>query len=311
VSDVFQVRSVQEVREQLARRGFTFEERPNQAFLARLNNTVVNAYHSGKVMIQGGTEEERLRLVEALGGEVTPKTSPSPSKIYQSFDELPFPRVGIDEAGKGDFFGPLVIAAVRATSKQHEHLREMGVRDSKRLTPNAIESLAQEITTFLGSGNYAIVEIGPRRYNQLYEKIGNLNELLAWGHARALENILQSAAAPVAISDQFGDAHYVRDALLKLGKKTELVQRPKAEEDAAVAAASVLARHRFVRKIAELSAKFQVEIPKGSTAVEDVARKLVAKHGAFVLADIAKIHFKTTARVVHDPSILRRVLATE
>ena len=111
-------------------------------------------------------------------------------------------RIGIDESGKGDYFGPLVIAAVFVTPVTQQDLVLMQVRDSKKISDGRILEMAPDIRLVCP---HSIVAIGPQRYNELYAKIRNLNRLLAWGHARALENLLQQVDCDLAIADQFGD----------------------------------------------------------------------------------------------------------
>jgi ribonuclease HIII len=207
-------------------------------------------------------------------------------------------RIGIDESGKGDYFGPLVIAAVLVTPADEADLRLMQVRDSKRISDGRILELAPDIRQVC---RHSVVAIGPQRYNELYAKINNLNRLLAWGHARALENILEHAECPLAISDQFGDERFIMSALLEKGKKIQLIQRPKAEEDLAVAAASILARAEFLLRLKRLSEEIGLSLPKGaSQAVELAARVVVKKLGRERLESVAKLHFKTTQSVLRN-----------
>ncbi len=205
-------------------------------------------------------------------------------------------HIGTDESGKGDFFGPLVIAAFFLPDGQEDVLRELGVKDSKRLS----DGRARDIAAALKSGyRCSVVTIGPEKYNELYGKLRNLNRLLAWGHARAIENILETTDAALAVTDQFGDKSWVLNALMKKGRAIELVQRPRAEEDLAVAAASILARAEFLTRLHFLSREAGMELPKGaSSMVEEAAVKLVAGRGPGILNSVAKTHFKTTARVL-------------
>jgi ribonuclease HIII len=206
------------------------------------------------------------------------------------------PRTGIDESGKGDYFGPLVIAAVLVTPADEPDLRLMQVRDSKRISDGRILEMAPDIRQVC---RHSVVAIGPQRYNELYNKIKNLNRLLAWGHARALENILAHTECILAISDQFGDERFILNALLEKGKTIQLIQRPKAEDDLAVAAASILARAEFLTRLKKLSDEIGIALPKGaSPAVEMVARTIVRKFGKAGLEGVAKLHFKTTQAVL-------------
>ena len=209
------------------------------------------------------------------------------------------PRIGIDESGKGDYFGPLAIAAVYVSPSSEADLALMGVRDSKKISDGRILQLAPDIRQVC---RHSLVTIGPLRYNELYAKIKNLNRLLAWGHARALENLLQQVDCSVAISDQFGDQRLVLNALQEKGKLIRLVQHPKAEADLAVAAASILARAEFLQRLQRLSQEVGTTLPKGaSPSVELAAKMVVKKHGRERLGHVAKLHFKTTERILTEP----------
>ncbi len=205
-------------------------------------------------------------------------------------------RIGIDESGKGDYFGPLVIAAVFVTPVLEQDLALMQVRDSKKISDGRILEMAPDIRLLCP---HSLVAIGPQRYNELYAKIKNLNRLLAWGHARALENLLQQVDCDLAIADQFGDERLILNALQEKGKQIRLVQRTKAESDLAVAAASILARADFLQRLDRLSQELSTTLPKGaSAAVELAGRMVVKKYGRDRLGSVAKLHFKTTKQVL-------------
>src|SRR5438046_8061325 len=144
---------------------------------------------------------------------------------------------GVDESGKGDFFGPLVIAGVYVDRAIARKLLDAGVQDSKRIGSDArVRALGQTIRKTTG-GLIETVLIGPAKYNELYEKFGNLNSLLGWGHARVIENLLaRKLECPRSLSDQFADARVITASLLKHGRKIAIEQRPRAESDIAVAA---------------------------------------------------------------------------
>lgn len=205
-------------------------------------------------------------------------------------------RIGIDESGKGDYFGPLVIAAVFVDAVTQGELALMHVRDSKKISDGRILDMAPDIKTICP---HSIVAIGPQKYNELYAKIKNLNRLLAWGHARALENLLDKVSCGRAIADQFGDERLILSALQAKGRTIMLEQRPKAESDIAVAAASILARAEFLIRLKRLSEEVGTLLPKGaSSTVEVAARMVMKKHGEERLAHVAKLHFKTTQAVL-------------
>lgn len=205
-------------------------------------------------------------------------------------------RIGIDESGKGDYFGPLVIAAVFVDATTQGELKLMEVRDSKKISDGRILEMAPDIKTICP---HSIIAIGPQKYNELYAKIRNLNRLLAWGHAKALENLLERVSCERAISDQFGDERLILNALQDKGRKIVLEQRTKAESDIAVAAASILARADFLVRLKRLSGEVGTTLPKGaSPTVELAAKMIIKKHGRDRLGTVAKLHFKTTQAVL-------------
>jgi len=205
-------------------------------------------------------------------------------------------HMGTDESGKGDYFGPLVAAGVYVPDGQEAVLLELGVKDSKRLSENRVRDLAEKIKA---GYPHSVVSIGPEKYNELYAKLRNLNRLLAWAHSRVIENILEQIPCTQVITDQFGDRQFVENALMKRGRSIELIQMPKAESDIAVAAASILARNEFVRRLYFLSQEAGVDLPKGaSPRSEEVALKLVQSQGKEILGKYAKTHFKTTGRIL-------------
>ena len=190
-------------------------------------------------------------------------------------------HIGTDESGKGDFFGPLVIAAFFLPEGQAGVLRELGVRDSKRISDRRVEEIAAVLKT---GYVWSVVAVGPEKYNELYAKLRNLNRLLAWGHARAIENVLEKVEAGKAITDRFGDEAFVRNALMKKGREIELVQQPRAE---------------FLSRLRSLSRDAGLALPKGaSDIVERAAVELVRRDGPGVLEKFAKTHFKTAQRVL-------------
>ena len=275
---------------------YKFEAKPYTLYYATKDKLNVAVYEKGpKVVLQGkGTEDfVRFRLEPEVLGE---------AKL--GYEEVHNPEMfqahfGIDESGKGDFFGPLVIAGVYVDRGIVRALMEAGIQDSKRIGSDArIRSLAKIIKVTQGAVN-SVVEIGPAKYNELYEKFGNLNKLLAWGHARVIENLVSLRPdCPRALSDQFANPRLIQNALMERSRGIELQQRTKAESDLAVAAASILARERFIDWLDKTGGTFQIKMPRGVSAqVKQTARDLVAAHSADVLTRVAKIHFKTASEI--------------
>lgn len=206
------------------------------------------------------------------------------------------PHIGTDEAGKGDYFGPLVVAAAYADEVALARLPEAGVRDAKRVASSTLWRLEKAVKQICPA--FEVVLISPARYNELHAKMRNLNLLLAWGHARAIETLLERVTCALAVADQFGDRSYLEESLMQRGRQIQLLQQVRAEADPAVAAASVLARAAFLRYLERLSAEVGLPLPPGATHVLPAARDVLAKGGEALLRHVAKIHFKTTKAVL-------------
>lgn len=204
-------------------------------------------------------------------------------------------HIGTDESGKGDFFGPLVIAGVMVDEKAAKLFIDAGIKDSKKITDKKILTLEPIIKE---NSLYSIVPISNGKYNELYSNIKNLNKLLAWGHARVIENVLEKGTCEYALSDQFGDESLIKSALMKKGQSIRLEQMVRAESDVAVAAASILARATFVHKMQEMENTYGIKFPKGcAQQVKDAAKEFIAKFGKERLHEVCKTHFKTYKEV--------------
>ncbi len=266
-------------------------------------------FYSGKVLIQGKPGELQTKLKTWWCSRKAPSTQPTAATTQASLIESPLntsttsftgrPRMGLDESGKGDYFGPLVIGAVFVDELAEERLITLGVRDSKLLSDNRMLALAEEIKTLCP---HYVVPIEPKRYNELYAKVKNLNQLLAWGHAWTLENMLEKVPCDLAVVDKFGDESYLRTVLKEKGRQITVVQQTHAETDIAVAAASILARARFVQQMEQLSKKVSRKLPKGASdpSIVVIGRELVAEYGKDILVEIVKLHFKTTDAILQN-----------
>jgi ribonuclease HIII len=275
---------------------------PYALWKARGPNVSVTAYESLKITVQGkGTDDFiTFKLEPEITGVLQESTATTGTDSHLDDLELSKPHAGIDESGKGDFFGPLVVAAVFLDDGSRRGLMELGVKDSKSIKSDAkIALLAQEIRRKT-RGKFDVLSIGPEAYNRLYGEIGNLNKLLAWGHARVLENLLEKAPeCELALADKFAKESVTTNALMEKGRSVKLLQRTKGERDLAVAAASVLARDGFVRSLRSLEESLGMRLPKGaSIAVEEAGRKILEEKGEDILRAIAKTHFKTMSKIL-------------
>lgn len=261
----------------------------------------VNLYHTGRIVVQGKACAMKARLTEwanlfqagmdsaaMTGEELSPEASALPTSA----------RVGVDEAGKGDVFGPLVVAGVLLTPATELALARRGVRDSKTLADARISQLVQLIRT---ACPVEVLVISPSEYNRAYEQQGrNLNRLLAWGHAQVIARLSRGRSVARAVCDQFGDAALLIDALAAAGCRIALEQRPHAESDLAVAAASVVARAEFVAAIREYGQEIGLRLPLGAAAgqVENAAKQIYQRWGRQGLERVAKMHFASIQKVL-------------
>ena len=284
------------LRALLRAEGYKFETRPYTLYFAQRDKLSIAVYEKGpKLVVQGrGTEDfVKFRLEPEILGE---------AKLgYEEVlnPEMFEPHFGIDESGKGDFFGPLVIAGVYVDRNLARQFQQIGVADSKRISSDKrIRDLASAIRN--SGAAQSVVTIGPERYNSLFLKIGNLNRLLAWGHARVIENLCQlRPECPRALSDKFADVRVLQRAIMEKGRTLALEQRTKAESDFAVAAASILAREKFIDWLETAGKRLGVMLPRGvSASVKEAAQKVVESAGRDALGTVAKMHFKTAAEVL-------------
>ncbi len=211
--------------------------------------------------------------------------------------------IGVDESGKGDFFGPLVVASFLADDSDLVILRASGVRDGKLISEKRIMEIDRDLRADFP---HAVIVLPPRKYNRDYRRIKNLNKMLAEGHATAIDDLLSKEDAEIAISDKFGKTELIEDALKRRHRTIELKQVIRGETIPQVAAASILARARFIRELENLSTKYGLMLPRGAAAiVDDAGRELVRLFGADALTDTAKTHFKNYQRIVN-PSLFEK-----
>lgn len=290
---------VTKLRALLGELGFEFAPKPYTIFFAQKNKLSVAIYEKGpKILLQGKGIEEFVQF------ELEPKILGEAKLGYEEVHtpEMFEPHFGVDESGKGDFFGPLVIAGVFVDAAIARKFLDAGVQDSKRIGSDArIRGLAKTIRETPGVAT-DVVSIGPERYNILYQKFGNLNKLLGWGHARVIENLLaKKPDCGRSLSDQFADARVIQQSLLQHGRKIEIQQRTKAESDIAVAAASILAREAFINWLERRGKLLGKRLGRGVSAeVKETAAKLVEAKGPGILREIAKVHFRTAHEIAPD-----------
>lgn len=290
--------SEHDLKSKLEKQGFEFKSADHAYWRAQKTGITITLYKSGKLLTQGKDAEIFLASLQGVEKVETisktteikniPNSTPPRNNKIKSW-------IGTDESGKGDYFGPLVIASVLVDITNTEKLVSLGVQDSKKINDITIQKIAPKIKELC---IFSVVTINPAKYNELYSKFKNLNTLLAWGHARAIENILEKTPCEYALSDKFGNESLIKNALMKNGRNIQLEQRTKAEDDIAVAAASVLARDEFLKRMKSFSAEYGINLPKGASDLVIKQGKLfVSKFGIEKLTNVAKLHFKTTQQI--------------
>ncbi len=277
---------------ELKEQGFEITRPIYTVFSAQKKGVSCTLYTSGKLTVQGKEMNDFITFY------LEPEILKSVAYSYPETQVSMTARIGIDESGKGDFFGPLCIAGVQADEAKIKELLKLGVRDSKQIADKAIRTLSAKIKQVCP---HTIVFISPKKYNELYANFQNLNNLLGWGHATAIADLVSKTGCTEVIIDQFAGEHVVKNALKQKKLNVSLTQRHKAEADPVVAAASILARAAFLEGLESLSKQFELEIPKGaSPQVVRIGKQLVRKFGPQILEQAAKLHFKTKEEVLND-----------
>ena len=266
--------------------------------LIRGGETVkLNVYRTGKVST-GGRASGLKDLLEGwrTGGQKAPNiqqrgASPGQRPVLDGT-----PRLGIDESGKGDYFGPLVVAGVRVKGESlARELQDAGVRDSKTIGVLGVRGISTRVLEAVGPENVRVVALAPRVYEERRAAAGNVNELLGEIDAGIIDGL--KGEVEVVIVDQY--ARSARERLepgVPAGVRLEV--RPRAEDDAAVAAASIVARARQLDEMDRLSEEAGFRLPLGATHVHEAARRVYEERGMEGLREVAKVHFATTKRVV-------------
>jgi len=288
-----------EVRRRLADRGYSSSEpaRIQHGLQFRVGEQgVVRLYarKDGRITVDASqVRDPAVRLqVQGTGTGAARESSPSPLGRW--------PQVGADESGKGDYFGPLVAAAVRVDAFEAAGLAARGVRDSKTVSDDEVGRLAAMIAAECAT---SVEMLMPAQYNARYAALAargrNLNDLLAELHATAIGRLVGEVPVGVVIVDRFSATPRIEAALAACCPGVPVVTECGAEERTAVAAASCLARARFLEGLSALSGRAGFALPKGgsSPGLVKAARRFVDRFGPEALDEVAKVHFRTTRTI--------------
>lgn len=273
------------IENDLVDQGFEISKPPYTLFSAKKKGVSCTLYESGTLTVQG---KEMQNFIEFyLEPEILKAFQFSHPIVHLNLE----PHIGLDEAGKGDFFGPLCVAGVFADSAGIQSMHAMGVKDSKKMSDEAILKLAKKIRVQFP---YTVIRLFPQKYNELYGKFKNLNRLLGWAHVATLGDLSQKTGCRTALLDQFADKKVVETAMKQKKLDVDLEQKVRGEEDLVVAAASILARAAFLEGMNKLSEEAGMVLPKGASAqVVAAAKKIKTSLGPESLPKFVKTHFKT------------------
>ena len=275
------------LQKDLAEQSFTFSSVPHALLAAKKPGISCTLYKSGKLVIQGKKLQEFIEFYlepDLLGRfGLLHKIVPTTTNTYQNI-------IGADESGKGDFFGPLCVAAVHASADQLAYLSSIGVQDSKKISDLKIPVLAAKIKQKL---SFETLVLLPPKYNELYAKFLNLNTMLAWCHVTLIKKITARTGCNEVILDQFAKEYVVLSELKRRKVEVSITQKPRAEEEIIVAAASILARNAFLENLKQLAKSIGILLPKGGGAATlSAGHEILLKFGKEALQNVCKSHFK-------------------
>ncbi|MCB9529259.1 MAG: ribonuclease HIII [bacterium] len=274
--------------------GFELREAPHAFWQARGPDCIATFYTSGKLLLQG----KEADVYRGLMGDETPEARPYWRALQKHPKPGPVAWIGTDEAGKGDYFGPLTVAGVIVRPDDLEILATLGVDDSKAVADGKVAELDKQIQGLCAS---EVLYISPATYNRMHSQMRTVNAVMAWAHAKVIHALLartEGTRPDWILTDRFADDRVMVRALGELPAGVRFAQWPKAEEDPAVAAASVLARAAYLRGLASLSKRFGVALHGGAGAPALAAgRRFLATVGREQLGEVAKLHFDTTRQI--------------
>lgn len=249
----------------------------------------LNIYTTGKLVVGGKASPLRSQLQEWAASQGAGGPA-KPGRVLAA-------HIGVDESGKGDVFGPLVVAGAVVQPEQSSLLQSQEIRDSKTLTSSRIHEVAAWLENRCP---LEVLVLAPLEFNQRYVEMGNLDLLLGWGHAQVIQRLYARTGVTTALSDQFSHKRPIQQALAAANCPVVLEERPHAESDLAVAAASIVARAAFERSFGELRRKSGLDLPFGASdpRIPDVLQAIFERWGEEGLRRSTKLNFKPVKAVL-------------
>lgn len=280
---------------------------PGAIFRARINNVVITAYRSGKVLFQGDNnaiEAEKWSHQRKNQIPVKKRTESSSQhdRVYKPSSSLfTSSHIGSDESGTGDYFGPVTACAVYVTETQITELQRMGIQDSKAISDKTVQHLAKELVEM--KIPYSLMNLHNEKYNQLQRSgwsQGKMKTMIHHGVIESLLNKMDAAPYEGILVDQFCNPpvyiNHLRSEGKTLPEKSYFMT--KAENySIAVAAGSVIARASFLKEMDRLSDEIGFTLLKGaSQKVDQLIALIIEAKGRDILSGIAKVHFANTKK---------------
>ncbi|WP_226370684.1 ribonuclease HIII [Virgibacillus alimentarius] len=271
-------------------------------FRAKTKNAVITAYKSGKVLFQGASPEAEAG--KWMNKQQVPKSQQKVTSQKTSLYTPPLTlfnnsHIGSDEAGTGDYFGPITVACTYVKKEQIAALSELGVKDSKNISDEQIRKLSKEIIK--SRLPYSLLVLRNEKYNKLQKKGWSQGKMKAMLHHHAIKNLQQkinNQPLKGILIDQFCEPSlykkYISSEKESLSAKTYFITKAESYS-LAVAAGSIIARASFLNEMDKLSKKIGVPLQKGASyLVDQTIANIIKKRGKQVLHTCAKTHFANT-----------------
>ncbi|MDF2067842.1 ribonuclease HIII [Bacillus sp. Cr_A10] len=271
---------------------------PGVVFAAKLTDTAITVYKSGKVMFQGNGASREASLWGMSPEKVTVSTKGD--TLPPNFSSLSV--IGSDETGTGDYFGPITVAACFVREDQIELVNELGVKDSKMLTDDVMRKMAPDL---MASLSHSVLVLKNEKYNDIQSRGWSQGKIKALMHNQALKHVLNKInpeKPSFILIDQFAERgiYYNHIKMEKEIIRENVLFATKAEQlHVSVAAASIIARYAFLKEMDRLTEIAGTTIPKGASAkVDEIAAKIYKKNGEAFLKSITKWHFANTQKAM-------------
>ena len=273
----------EKIKNDLLEKGGSLRNVKNALWSIKGRGITLTLYKSGKLLIQG----KDLKDIESI----LDKYKLEEDTLEDRYDQY----IGIDESGKGDTFGGVVVCGVLISKDIYGKLKNFGIKDSKVMDDIEIEKKLKHLGEYIKAGKLTIktVNLIPEEYNRLFSLFGNVNSLLLHIYMRILKELVKNVKGETAVLiDKFMEEGKIREELSSLTEGTKLIVESKAEKYVPVALASMIARYKFVRQMEELNKELGMRIPFGSSDPKIKDLLYILKRRNMNISKLAKIHFK-------------------